>query len=193
MAASAGIGAWDLASRLGARWRGTLATPAWRAAALMALALPWCLPYWWDPIRMDALFAGSLKPLPRHLVEPTEYLRRHAEPLAVVASDPDYSRWVAALGARRVLRDRHLHFPTDQPERERVLDTLLRDPDGQRVAEAAARYGIRYLVVTPALLAAHPGVTLEAIASRPHWETVLVTEERSGPPVVVLRLAGTRG
>jgi hypothetical protein len=194
MAVSAGIGAWDLAARLGARWRGTLATPARRAAALLALALPWCLPYWWEPGRMDVMFAGSLAPLPRHIVEPAAYIRRHAEPRAVVASDPDYSRWLAALGARRVLRDAHMHFTADHRERDRVLDTLLRDTDGARVAAAAARYQIRYLVATPALLAAHPGVTLEDLATRRHWEPVSVTQEGEAEPVVVFRLvAETRG
>lgn len=193
MAVSAGIGAWDLAARLGARWRGTLATPAWRAAALLALALPWSLPYWWDPARMDRFFPGSLPPLPRRLTEPAEYLRRHAEPRAVVASDPDYSRYLSALGARRVLRDGHMHLTADQPERDRVLDTLLRDPDGRRVAAAAARYQIRYLVVTPALLAAHPGVTLGDLASRPHWERVLVTQDGDAGPIVVFRLVAEPG
>ena len=195
MAVSAAVGAWDLAARVGARWRGTRATPAWRAAALMAMALPWCLPCWWDPARMDVLFPGSLPPLPRRIVEPTDYIRLHAPPRAAVASDPDYSRWIAALGGRQVLRDRHMHLTADQPDRERVLDTLLREPDGASVAAAAARYRIGYLVVTPALLAMYPGVTLEDLASRPHWERVLVTgEEGGGDPIVVFRLAApTRG
>jgi hypothetical protein len=187
MAVSAGIGAWDLAARLGARWRGTRATPAWRAAALTALALPWCLPCWWEPSRMDVLFPESVAPLPAHFTEPAAYIRRHAEPRAVIASDPDYSRWLAALGARQVLRDRHMHVTADLPERERVLDTLLRDPDPDRVSAAAARYGIRYLVVTPVLLSLHPGVTLEDLASRAHWDPVWVTEV-DGQPVVVFRL-----
>jgi hypothetical protein len=187
MAVSAGIGAWDLAARLGARWQGTRATPAWRAAALLALALPWSMPYWWAPTRMDVLFPASREPLPAHFTEPTAYIRRHAPARAVVASDPDYSRWLAALGARQVLRDRHMHVTADLPERERVLDTLLREADSGRVAAAAGRYGIRYLVVTPALLSSHPGVTLEDLASRPHWDPVWVTEV-DGQPVVVFRL-----
>ncbi|HET9315020.1 MAG TPA: hypothetical protein VFQ51_05495 [Vicinamibacteria bacterium] len=198
MATSAGIGAWDLCSRLAARWQGTRATPARRAAALMVVALPWCLPCWWQPDRMDRYFTASLAPLPRRIAEPALYLRRHAEPGAVVASDPDYSRWLSALGARRVLRDGHMHLTSYQPERDRVLYTLLRDGDAARVAAAAERFQIRYLVVTPALLAAHPGVTLEDLASRAHWDPVAMTEEDDGDPVVVFRLLrepgpGTRG
>jgi hypothetical protein len=196
MGASAGIGAWDVARRWGVRWQGTRATPAWRAAALMALALPWGLPYVWDPARLDRFFAGSVPPVPRRLSEPAEFLRRHAEPRAVIASDPDYSRWLSALGGRRVLRDGHMHLTSDQPERDRVLDTLLRSPDGAAVAAAAARFQIRYLVVTPALLALHPGVTLEDLSSRAHWEPLLVTQEGEDEPIVVFRLRAepvTRG
>jgi hypothetical protein len=195
MSISAGLGAWDLAARLGARWQGTRATPAWRAAALMALALPWTMPYWWDAARMDRLFPGSLTPLPPSIAEPSAYLRQHAEPRAVVASDADYSRWLSALGARRVLRDGHMHLTADQPARARVLDILLYEPNPIVVAEAAARYQIRYLVVTPALLAARPGLTLEAIESKVHWEKVAQTEQPPGPPVVVFRLVwpGPRG
>ena len=80
-----------------------------------------------------------------------------------------------------------MHLTSDNPERERVLDTLLREPDSGRVAAAAGRYGIRYLVVTPLLLVTHPGVTLEDLASRPHWDPVWVTEV-DGQPVVVFRL-----
>jgi hypothetical protein len=80
-----------------------------------------------------------------------------------------------------------MHVTADLPERERVLDTLLRDPDPDRVSAAAARYGIRYLVVTPVLLSLHPGVTLEDLASRAHWDPVWVTEV-DGQPVVVFRL-----
>jgi hypothetical protein len=187
--ASAGIGAWDLAARWGARWQGTRATSAWRAAALMALALPWSLPYRWDPIRMDRAFAGSIPPLPRRITEPAEFIRRHAEPRAVVASDPDYSRWLSALGARRVLRDGHMHLTSDQPQRDQVLDTLLRSPDAASVAAAAARYQIRYLVVTPALLAMHPGVTLEDLSTRAHWAPQLITDDGEADPIVVFRLA----
>lgn len=189
MAASAAIGAWDLASRIGAWWRGPAATPAWRAVVLLLLALPWSLPYWWDPARMDRYFPGSLPPLPARIAEPARFVRRHAEPTAVVASDPDYSRWLAALGARRVLRDEHMHRTADHAERVRVLDTLLRETDGERVAAAAGRYHIRYLVVTPALLAAHPGVTMESLASRAHWEPLAVFQEGDEYPVVVFRLA----
>jgi hypothetical protein len=115
----------------------------------------------------------------------------------VVASDPDYSRWIAALGARRVLRDGHTHRNADHADREAVLETLLRGTDAVAVRAAAARYRVRYLVVTPALLDQHPGVTLESLAVREHWEPLLYTQEGEDAPVVVFRLtaapSGARG
>lgn len=197
VAMAAGVGAWDLAGRAAAWWRARGAAPASRAVALLVLAAPWSLPYWWDPGRMDPYFRGSLTPVDATLAEPAEFIRRHAAPRDVVASDPDYSRWIAALGARRVLRDAHTHRGADHADREAVLETLLRGTDAAAVRAAAARYRVRYLVATPALLDQHPGVTLESLAAREHWEPLLYTQEGEERPVVVFRLtapaAGVRG
>jgi hypothetical protein len=171
LAASAGIGAWDLAARC-ARWWRRGGAPAVRAAALSALALPFALPYWWDPARMDRYFTRSLPPLPDTVAAPTEFLRHATDPRAVVAGDPDFARWVSALGARRTLLSRNLHRPKDVLERERVQDALLRENDGSAAREAAARWGVRYLVVTPGFLRAHPGVGLEDLRLRRHFEEV---------------------
>jgi hypothetical protein len=189
IAVSAGIGAWDLAGRAARLWRARGLEPALRAAALLVLAAPWSLPYWWNPARMDPYFPRSLPPVERMLAEPAEFIRRHAAPRDVVASDPDYSRWVAALGARRVLRDGHTHRNADHADREAVLETLLRGTDAAEVRAAAARYRVRYLIVTPALLDPRPGVTLDTLAERAHWEPLLYTQEGEEPPVVVFRLA----
>jgi hypothetical protein len=197
VAVSAGIGAWDVAGRAARAWRARGLEPALRAAALLALAAPWSLPYWWNPARMDPYFPRSVAPVEAALAEPAAFIRRHAAPRDVVASDPDYSRWIAALGARRVLRDGHTHRNADHADREAVLETLLRGTDAAAVRAAAARYRVRYLVVTPALLDQHPGVTLESLAAREHWEPLLYTQEGEDAPVVVFRLAaapsGARG
>jgi hypothetical protein len=193
VAISAGIGAWDAAGRAARWWRARGLPPALRAAALLVLAAPWSLPYWWDPARMDPYFPRSVPPVEATLAEPADFIRRHAAPRDVVASDPDYSRWIAALGARRVLRDGHMHRSADHADRERVLEVLLREPDASVVRVAAARYRVRYLVVTPALLLLHPGVTLETIAAHEHWEPLSFTQEGEEPPVVVFRLTDARG
>jgi len=164
-AASAGIGAWDLAGRC-ARWSGRPWPEAARAAAVAFLALPLSLPYWWDPLRMDAYFPGSVPPIPDEIRHPTDFLRERTEPRAVVAGDHDFARWVAALGARRVLLGDHLHSPKDRPRREAVEEQLVRGGDPGATWSAAAPYGVRYLVVTPAFLARYPGATLATLSRR---------------------------
>jgi hypothetical protein len=163
-AASAGIGAWHLAghaSRLFQRpW-----PEAARAAAVAVLALPLSLPYWWDPSRMDAYFPGSIPPVPDEIRGPTDFLRRNTGPRDVVAGDHDFARWVGALGARRVLLGDHMHRPKDGPRRVALEEQLVRGGDPS-AAGSAAGYGVRYLTVTPGLLAGFPGATLDALRRR---------------------------
>ena len=164
-AASAGIGAWDLAMRA-ARWAPRPLPAAARAAAVALLALPFTLPYWWDPFRMDSYFAGSLPPIPEWIRGPTKFLRQGTEPRAVVAGDHDFARWVGALGARRVLLGDHLHSPADRPRREALEHQLVTGAETGASWSAAVAYGVRYLVVTPAFLRQHPGATLPALQRR---------------------------
>lgn len=187
-AASAGIGVWDLAARLAPRLPGRTPGPEWRAAAATLLVLPWSLPYWWDPARMDTYFSASVPPLSSMITVPTDFLRHDTEPDAVVAGDRDFARYVAALGARRVLLASTFHFPPDGAERVRVEGLLMRGDDGRAVASAAAPYGIRYLVVTPRLLADYPEVTLEQLRARPHFREVHLTRDGAQDFVAILRL-----
>ena len=176
-AASAGIGAWDLAGRavrgLDRPW-----PEAARSAAVALLALPLSLPYWWDPLRMDGYFAGSLPPLPDEIQAPTDFLRQHTGARDVVAGDHDFARWVGALGARRVLLGDHLHSSWDRPRREALEEKLVRGDDPVAAASSAAAYGVRYLAVTPAFLGRYPGATLEALQRRADLREV----HRSGVP-----------
>jgi hypothetical protein len=186
-AASAGIGAWDLAGRLERRMGWSL-SPAVRAGAVALLVLPSSLPYWWDPWRMDPSFQRSVDPLPELLRAPTTFLRTRTEPDAVVASDPDLARYVAALGARRVLISGGMNASADASRRWLLLEALLRDTDGRAVRPAAAEYGVRYLAVTPALLKRHPPVTLADLDRRPHLRRVHLTGDPHADFVVVYRL-----
>jgi hypothetical protein len=79
LAVCAAIGAWDLARRLVRHLdvRPLAAAPA-RAALVAALALPFTLPYWWSPARMDSYFARSLEPLPPEVTGPAAFLRANA-------------------------------------------------------------------------------------------------------------------
>jgi hypothetical protein len=152
------------------------------------LALPLSLPYWWDPLRMDAYFPGSLPPLPEEVRRPTDFLRRHTEPRAVVAGDHDFARWVGALGARRVLLGDHLHSPKDRPRREALEESLVRGAEPGAAWSAAARYGVRYLVVTPRFLAGYPGATLDALARRSDIRPAHLTGDPAADYVAIFRL-----
>jgi hypothetical protein len=187
-AASAGIGAWDLAARAAPRLTPRLAAPAVRAAAIALLALPFSLPYWWDPARMDPNFAGSLTPVPEVLRTSMEYLRRETDPRAVVAGEPDLTRWAAALGARRAVIAGGMNRSRDQEERWRVMDALVKSEDGAAVRAAAAPYRVEYLLVDPALLARYAPLTLAELERRPHLRRVHFSGDPDGDFIAVFRL-----
>jgi hypothetical protein len=183
----AGFGAWDAASRAAAVWRPTLA--AWaRAAAVCALALPWSLPYWWDPVRMDAYFPGSLTPLPATVTGPAAVVRAASGPADLVAGDPEAVRWVAALAGRRGLLVAHLHIPGDYAARLAFVEALVRG--GERARPAP--YPVRYLLVTPALLALYPGATLDALDRRADLRRVHFSGD-AADYVAVYELVGGAG
>lgn len=188
MSASAGLGAWDLAQRAFAWLRPADDSPALRAAAVMLIVLPWTVPYWWDPLRMDAYFAGSIPPVPAALRAPMDFLREHTEPQAVVAGDHRVASYVSALGARRVLMTDGLHLPRDYAVRMDLEERLLRRASAEDVREAETRYGVRYLLVTPSEVAARPGLTLAAIQAQPLLQTVHVASQRDGQYFAILRL-----
>jgi hypothetical protein len=192
-AVMAGIGAWDLAARVAAQAPRLLEAPARRAVTVAALALPFALPWWWDPARMDDYFPASRTPLPELIRAPAEYLRHHTDGRAVVAGDPEYARWAAALGARRSLLSRGLHSPGDAAARLRLQALLLEGGEPAAARAEAARYGVRYLVVTSAFLARHPPATLEALEARPDLRLVHFTGERRREFVAVLELDGAGG
>jgi hypothetical protein len=189
LAGSAAIGAWDLASRYGTLvWRG-FADPAKRAAALGLLALPYSLPYWWNPLLMDSYFPEALAPIPERVSQPTDWIRAHTDPRAVFAGDTDYARFVAALGARRVLSSRTLNQPADAARR-RELERLLLDKDAGAKAAAADRWGVRYLVVTPRWLRLQPGLTVKALDSRRNLRRVFLYGDVDGEFVAIYEVAG---
>jgi hypothetical protein len=181
----AGIGAWDLAARA-ARASGRLLAPAQRAAALGVVLLPLTLPYSWDPLRMDGYFPGSLEPLPALVLSPTEYIRRSLPRGAVLAGDRDYARWVAALGARRVLLVDNLHQPKDYWARVRVENALVRGEAG--ASEAARARGVTHLVVTPRLLSFYPEASLARLRKRADLREVHFTGDASADYVALFAI-----
>ena len=186
-AASAGIGAFDLAARASS-WFGRSSSAAARAAAVSALALPLSLPYWWDPQRMDGYFEGSVAPVPDAIRGPTDFLRKETGPHDVVAGDHDFARWVGALGARRVLLGDHMHSPGDRARREALEEQLVRGTDPAGARSTAQAYGVRYLAVTPAFLAQYPGASLEVLERRADLREVHRSGEAQGDYVALFRI-----
>ena len=188
MAASAAVGAWDLAARA-AGWLGRETwIPARRAAAVGILALPFALPTWWDPARMDAYFAGSLPPLPAALSEAGEFLRHHSEPQAVLAGDPQLTRYAAALAGRRGLVVAGMNATRDWRERRGFQEQLLISEQPRVVSAAAARYGVGYLLVGPAYLAEHSALTLADLDRKRHLRRLHLAGPSDGDFVAIYQV-----
>jgi hypothetical protein len=185
--ALAGVGLWDLAGRAGRLVPALARDPARRAATAGLAALPWTVPYWWDPPRMDRYFEGSRKPLPALLTAPGEFFRRHTPPQAVVASDPEFAWWMAALAGRRALISEGLYPGPDFDTRRQVLATLVQAEDAATVRASAAPYGVTHLAATRSLLARH-GLSLARLGARSHFRRVYFTGDPAGDFVAVLEL-----
>lgn len=183
----AGLGAWDLAERAAA-WLRLRWSTAGLAAAACLLALPWTMPYWWDPVRMDPYFADSIRPLSPVLEGAAAYLRDHTDPDSVLAGDPYFAREAAALSGRRCLSTMGLPQPPDLAERGRVVRTLLGSPDPAASAEAVARYGVTHVAVTPLVLHSYE-LTLADLDARPGWRLLRVFGDPKGDFVALYRLS----
>jgi hypothetical protein len=110
---------------------------------------------------MDAYFPGSLPPLPEFQAGPARAVQAAGRPDDIVAGDAEAVRWVAALAGRRGLLVSHLHMPRDYTARLALTEALVRGG-----APTPLPYPVRYLLVTPALLAQYPPVTLEDLDRR---------------------------
>jgi hypothetical protein len=106
----------------------------------------------------------------------------------VVAGDHDFARWVGALGARRVLLGDHMHSPVDRPQREALERQLVTGTEPDTTWSAAARYGVRYVVVTPAFLGLYPGATLPALQRRPDIRQAHLTGDPAAHFVAVFEI-----
>jgi hypothetical protein len=139
---------------------------------LLLMAVPSALPGWWEPPTMDRYFSAGLRPQPARVLAPTAFLRAQTSPGDVVAGDRVYARYVAAFGARRVLLAESLNPPGDFADRVAVESALVSGEPKARIESGRIRYGIRYLLVTPAFLSAHPGASLERLRARPDLHQV---------------------
>ena len=184
LAVCAAIGIWDLARRLVAALDLRALTPAHaRAALVSALVLPFTLPYWWSPARMDSYFARSLEPLPVEITSSAAFLRANASRGAVLAGDITAVRWMAALAGSPVILARDFAAPHDYADRARLNEALLKGGPGDPRVDAA-RYGVRYLLVTPVLVA-DMGLRLEDLDTRPYLRRVHLAGDPRGEYVAV--------
>jgi hypothetical protein len=190
LAVCAAVGVWDLARRLGPKLWPALAAPVRRAVVVGALCVPFTLPYWWDPSRMDLYFPGSLEPLPETVTRPAAYLRAHGGGDAVLAGDPTAARWMAALAGTPVLVARDFAVPRDYLDRVRLGEALVRGGPGDPEAEAR-RLGASHLIVTPQYLS-HLDVRLEDVESRSYLSPAHFAGDRRGDFVALFAVGRGR-
>ncbi len=183
----AGVGAWNLARRAAPRlgW----SRPA-LAAAVLVVCFPLTLLSWWDPQRMDHYFRGSVPPLREPLVQTTAFIRKETEPGANFIAGRAYSRFVAALGARRVLLGKFIHSPPNSENRRDLERSLLVDGDVEAMKDLAERYHVRYVLVASDLLEDY-GVTLDQLERRPHWKEIFSAGEKEKLHVFALENVGS--
>ena len=132
---------------------------------------------------MDLYFARSLEPLPPEVTGPAAYLRANAPKGAVLAGDVTAVRWMSALAGSPVLLARDFAAPRDYTARVQLNEALLRGGPGDPGVEAA-RYGIRYVLVTPGLVS-DLGLTLDDLDRRPYLRRVRLDGDPHGEYVAV--------
>ncbi len=184
----AGLGAWDLLRRAGEKLRGGNVSVRTRAAVLCLVAFPYTIAYWWNPMRMDSYFPASLTPLPPLLAEPAGYLRREAPENAVVAGDPAFTRYAAALAGRRGLLVLGMNAPRDHERRLRLERMLLEGGPAEEAFAEARVYGVRYVAVTSALLERHPSVTVASLDRNPLLRRAHLSSDEEGSFVALYEL-----
>ena len=185
--ALAGVGLWDLGRRAARELPALAREPARQAAALGLVILPWTLPYWWDPSRMDRYFEGSRPPLPALLDGAGQFLRQQTPRRAVIAAQSEFAWWMAALAGKRSLLPEGLYPGPEYATRVVAMTLLVTSEDPTAVRATAASYGVTYLMVTPPLLAPH-GLDLARLEARPHLRRVFFSGDRAGDYVAVFEI-----
>ncbi len=162
------------------------------AALSLALLLPSLLPTWWDPSGMDQYFVAARNPLPDWIAEPTRFIRTSTPREAVFAGDRNYARWIAAYGARRVLRSNSLNRPNDHAHRMEIEDAILRTGPEPLIVEGRLRYSLQYVLATSSPMEQATDVTLDQLKTRPHLETVY-DHQFANTRVVIFRILPETG
>ena len=114
-------------------------------AALVAVTLPWCFPYWWHPVRMDRTYVASLPEIGGNYLAMAEAIRDRVEPDAVVVAGPSYAPWIPALSGRQVLLLDGGWEAEERAAREQALSWMVRSGDPNRIEAAAREWGITHV------------------------------------------------
>jgi hypothetical protein len=117
-------------------------------AFLVALSLPWCFPYWWQPLEMDPVWIFSLRPVSRQVLGLTEWIRSSTEAEAAFVAGPSYGHWIAALSGRRVLLVEHEGaggVPPDVDSRKRAESWIIESRDPQKIRAASREWNLTHL------------------------------------------------
>ncbi|PYQ02961.1 MAG: hypothetical protein DMF82_14590, partial [Acidobacteria bacterium] len=95
----------------------------------------------------------------------------------------------AALAGRRALIGSTLPMPKDYEKRWQLQSMLVMGGDPDALLAEAARYGVRYFVVTPSFLASYyPKSDLGRIGVLPHLRSVFYSRDSSGDFVAIFRV-----
>ena len=114
-------------------------------AGIVVLSLPFCFPYWWYPVRMDATYVASLHPIGGNYLAMGQAFRERTEADAIVAAGPAYASWIPPLSGRRILLAADELVTDDRPAREQALEWMVFSNNSNRIETVAREWGITHV------------------------------------------------
>ena len=126
-------------------WIRNRSIPATGICLLVALSLPWCFPYWWNPGRLeDMTHIDSIPPVSRQFLALADWIRNKTSPDSVFVAGPRYAPWIAALSGRQVLLIHDDESVPDRPARVRAEKWFMEPRNQARARDAAEQWGLTH-------------------------------------------------